>query len=453
MTRTSLIRRRPGRTLTGLLTLAVALAGTVALGSLLRPADAATRTMPGSFTGYAFDTWTAPSQATMDAWWLSSPYTGVGVYISGTNRFDEVQPELNPTWVATQASRGWRILPIHVGLQASCSNPQKTWDRIDPNPADGYAAARAQGVAEADQAAGAAAYLGIGKGSTLWYDLEHFDIGDAACRDSALALVTGWTERLHQLGFRSGFYSSASSGITMVDRARVDTTDPWTLPDQIWIAHYAGREDCRLTWGTTSSEYVSDDGWQGNRMRQFCGSHTETYGGVGVSIDSNFLDFGKGDEPKGSPRKCGTTVDLPRYPALSRGDRGDKVKALQCFLRKAGAYHGRVHGRYHRGTATAVKRFQHGHDTLAVTGAANRKTWVALLAKGSDPVLKYGSRSTAVRRLQRALNAAEGSRLEVTGYFDRRTQREVKAYQGGRGLTRTGVVTSAEWDQLQLGRR
>jgi hypothetical protein len=80
------------------------------------------------------------------------------------------------------------------------------------------------------------------------------------------------------------------------------------------------------------------------------------------------------------------------------------VKALQCFLRKGDLYNGRVHGRYHQGTVKAVKRLQRRTDTLSVTGKANRKTWTALLARGSDPLVKYGSRAGSVRRLQRALN-------------------------------------------------
>ncbi len=437
------------RSLTVLVALAVALGGM----ALLRPADAATRRMPGSITGYAFDACQAPSQAAMDAWWQSSPYWGAGIYTSGRNRFCDVQVELSPEWVATQNSRGWRLFPIHVGLQASCSDPARDWERIDADPAGDYAAARAQGTAEADEAVAAARAYGIRSGSTLWYDLEAFDITRTACRESALALVTSWTQRLKAAGYRSGYYSSAASGIKMLDDARVDTTDAWVLPDQIWIAHYVSRDDCKLRWGTTSTSFIPDDGWQRNRMRQFCGTHTETYGGVSLSIDSNYLDFGKGSQPKGSARKCRTTVDLARYPGLHRGDRGDRVKALQCFLRKAGAYNGRVHGRYHRGTAKAVKRFQRRTDTLAVNGKANRKTWTALLAKGPDPLLKYGSRASSVRRLQRALNAAEGARIEVSGVFDRRTQKFVKRYQKGRGLPRTGVVTAVTWDQLQQGRR
>jgi hypothetical protein len=437
------------RSLTILLTLAVAVAGM----ALLRPADAATRRMPGAMTGYAFDACQAPSQAAMDAWWQGSPYWGVGIYTSGRNRFCDVQAELSPEWVATQNSRGWRLIPIHVGLQASCSDPRRDWERIDPNPLADYAAARAQGTAEADEAVAAARAYGIGAGSTLWYDLEAFSISQTECRDSALALVSAWTDRLHAAGYRSGYYSSAASGIKMLDDARVDTTDHWVLPDQIWIAHYVSRDACQLKWGTTSTEFISDDGWQRARMRQFCGTHTETYGGVSLSIDSNYMDFGKGSEPKGRARMCHTTVDFPRYPALHRGDRGDKVKALQCFLRKGDLYNGRVHGRYHQGTVKAVKRLQRRTDTLSVTGKANRKTWTALLARGSDPLVKYGSRAGSVRRLQRALNAAEGARIDVTGVVDRRTQRMVKRYQKGRDLPRTGVVTAVMWDQLQQGRR
>ncbi len=111
-----------------------------------------------------------------------------------------------------------------------------------------------------------------------------------------------------------------------------------------------------------------------------------------------------------------------------------------------------MHGKYHKGTVKAVKRFQRRAD-LPVSGKATKRTWTALLAKGGDPLLKYGSRKAAVRRLQRTLNAAEGSRLEVTGFYDRKTQREVKSYQRGRGRPGTGVVTRDVWDLMQQGRR
>ncbi len=101
----------------------------------------------------------------------------------------------------------------------------------------------------------------------------------------------------------------------------------------------------------------------------------------------------------------------------------------------------------------SVKRFQRRSASLPVTGRASSKTWIALLSKGSQPLLKRGSREVAVRRLQRALNAADRKRLDVTGVVDRRTEKAISRYQRARGLPRTGVVTAVMWEQLRAGRR
>src|SRR5687767_11441716 len=70
-------------------------------------ATVAVPVMPRAFTGYAFDACETPSQAAMDAWRTNSPFWGVGVYIAGSNRLCDVKP--TPSWVSTQAARGWRI--------------------------------------------------------------------------------------------------------------------------------------------------------------------------------------------------------------------------------------------------------------------------------------------------------------------------------------------------------
>jgi peptidoglycan hydrolase-like protein with peptidoglycan-binding domain len=100
----------------------------------------------------------------------------------------------------------------------------------------------------------------------------------------------------------------------------------------------------------------------------------------------------------------------------------------------------------------AVKRFQRA-AAIPVTDTLNARTWTALLSRGSDPLLKYGSRSDAVRRLQRALNVAVRARLDPDGVFGRDTLRAVKDYQEARGLHRCGVVDEAVWAELRLGRR
>jgi hypothetical protein len=451
--------RRPARVRThryvrGLVAAVAALAAVAGLALTdAATATASTRLMPGSFAGYMFDKCQAPTSEEMDVWRETSPYGGIGIYTSGVNRFCDVQENLSAEWVAEQTARGWRLLPLHVGLQAACRRDVKRWELIDADPADDYAAARRQGREQADEAVAAATSYGIGRGSTLWYDLEAFDIDNTNCRLSALALVTAWTHRLHDAGYDSGYYSSAASGIRMLDDARRAGTSRADLPDRIWVAHYVHRDSpCKLSWGTASTEYLADDAWARHRMRQYCGTHTETYGGVSMSIDSNYTDFGKGAVPTRIGPHCRVRIDFPHYPKLTRGERGDTVRAAQCFLRRAHHYDGRINGRFNGATARATKRFQRS-AAIPVTATMNGRTWTALLSRGTDPLLKYGSRNDAVRRLQRALNVAVKARLDVDGVFARETMRAVKDYQRARGLRRTGVVTDEVWALLQAGRR
>ncbi len=75
---------------------------------------------PGDFTGHGFDQCLAPTQSAMDTWWKKSPFSAVGIYISGDSRACRSQPNLSSEWVAAQVARGWRLLPIALGPQASC---------------------------------------------------------------------------------------------------------------------------------------------------------------------------------------------------------------------------------------------------------------------------------------------------------------------------------------------
>jgi hypothetical protein len=436
------------RLVTAALVAATGLAGLV-LATSSGSATADTRALPGAFTGYAFDACQAPSQEAMDVWRERSPYWGIGIYTSGVNRYCDEQRYLSWAWVDEQAGKGWVLLPLHVGLQASCSGKAR-WDKIDADPTDGYAKARAQGRAEADEAVEAALSYGIGARSTLWYDLEAFDIGRTHCRESALALVSSWTRRLHDLGYRSGFYSSAGSGIKMLDEARVNRPGAFELPDQLWIARWSGVPGKINDPGTT---YIRDDGWRSQRVHQYRGGHDETYGGVTINIDSNFMDVGGGSSAPRSTPRCGVEVDLETYPHRERGDRGEHVAAGQCFLKRLGHYDGDLHGRFSAATARATRRLQGEVAGLPTTSALDRRTWTAMLSRGSTPVLKYGSASNAVRRLQRALNAADGARLVVDGVFGPAARSATKDYQRDHDLRATGVVTDEMWRLLQRGRR
>jgi peptidoglycan hydrolase-like protein with peptidoglycan-binding domain len=126
------------------------------------------------------------------------------------------------------------------------------------------------------------------------------------------------------------------------------------------------------------------------------------------------------------------------------------VKTIQCQLREKGFYTGTIDGVYDTDLGSAVRRYRvsRGLSSLTVVGPA---AWVAMLSQGTGPLLKYGAAETAVRRLQRALNAADAAGLPITGVFAGQTTAAVKTYQGDHGLARTGVVTSALWSKLFAG--
>jgi hypothetical protein len=385
----------------------------------------------------------------MDAWLRSSPFWAVGIYISGKSRACRNQPNQTPAWVRTQLANGWRLLPITLGPQASCNPrfPRYNDDvRINPSSTRSYRAARLQGRAEATSTVARAQDLGIGEGSTLWYDMEAYDSGNTACRESALSFLSGWTRRLHKLDYVSGVYSSAGSGIADLDNARVNRPGVYAMPDRIWIARWDGEAN-------TSTSYIRSDGWlPGGRMKQYAGGHNETWGGVTINIDSNWLDLGSGSRAAPAPAYCGgVRLSFRSYPTLREGATGDQVKALQCLLTTNAGYAGKVTGTLDTATMDAVVawRLAHGLTKTRVVGPA---AWMTLHAAGKTALLKYGATGEKVRRLQRTLNAATSDRLPVNGVFAARTTAAVKGYQKDRGMAQSGVVTNAVWKKLRAGK-
>ncbi|MGZ4469672.1 MAG: glycoside hydrolase domain-containing protein [Nocardioides sp.] len=429
--------------------LGVVLTSLALLATGLTPAQASNVVTPGNFTGYAFDQCLAPTQQAMDAWLTSSPYWAVGIYISGDSRGCPQQPNLSKTWVDTQLSKGWRLLPVTLGPQAWCTTRERYLKqvRIDPDPTSSYAKARKQGRAEAAKTVQAAQGYGIAAGSTLWYDIEAFDTSRTNCRESALSFLSAWTNKMHGLGYVSGIYSSGASGITMLDDARVNRPGVYTMPDRLWIADWNGHADVQ-------SSYVRTDGWMPHRrVHQYRGGHDETYGGVTINVDNNFLDLGTGSVAPHAPAHCGgVKIDFPDYPRVRPGATGARVKAIQCLLTEQKRWSGGTDGVYSAALGKAVKQYRLDNG-LTGYATTTRKTWMVLLSKGSTPLAKYGAANAAVRRLQRTLNAADGAGLAITGTFESSTTAAVKAYQKARGRTQTGVVTSDLWALLQSATR
>ena len=262
---------------------------TVAAASLVVPAPgmavAAVAAQPGTFVGRGFDTCAAPSQAAMNAWRASSPYRAVGIYISGGSR-SCAQPNLTATWVGNQVANGWRLIPIELGYQAPCGTRT-------PKMSANAATARTQGGTAADSAVSAAQALGIGAGSTIYNDIEAYP-SNASCRAAVLSFLSGWTQRLHTRGYLAGVYSSGASGIRDVCDAYDDPG--YTRLDQIWIAWWNGVAD------TSAGPYCADDRYP-QRLHQYAGEVTETWGGVTMRIDRDYLDVG------GTAESWAVTVD------------------------------------------------------------------------------------------------------------------------------------------------
>jgi Rv2525c-like, glycoside hydrolase-like domain len=223
------------------------------------------------FTGLGFDACSAPSARAMNAW-KESPYRAVGVYIGGINRACS-QPNLTPEWVAAQTAAGWHLIPTYVGLQAptsACSSCAKL----------SSSQATAQGVAAAMDAVEQAGAVAMGPGSPIYFDMESYGRTSAATA-ATLAFLEAWTKKLHELGYASGVYSSSASGIAdLADRVG----GGYELPDHLWIANWNGSQ-------STSDPVVPSSAWaQHQRIHQYRGGHDESYGGVTINIDNDYVD-------------------------------------------------------------------------------------------------------------------------------------------------------------------
>jgi len=459
--RRSPVLRASLTTLTAALTLAAALGLSAAQqratdASVSLTATTANPVTPGDFRGYGFDQCMTPSQATMDTWLKASPFLAVGIYISGNSRGCRNQPNLDATWVRTQLANGWKLLPISLGPQASC-NPRYPRYRDDPriNPAPGtdgtYSAARTQARAEAHKTSDAAAALGITTGSTLWYDLEAFDITRTACRESALAFLSAYTKTLHNLGYVSGVYSSAGSGIKMLDDVRTTRPTAYALPDQLWIARWDNQAN-------TATTYITGTGWlPGRRVKQYQGGHNESWGHVTINIDRDYLDLGRGAYAAPDRPCADVRVNFTSYPVITAASASRfplQIKALQCYLTLAGYFHQKIDGSYTAATVTAMQQWAtHAGIDPGTDGTTRRATWIALLSHGTHPVLKVGSAGNDVRRLQRSLNAAmPGAAVRTTGIYDSATRSAVMSYQSRLAIPATGNTTAGAWTRLMQGR-
>jgi Domain of unknown function (DUF1906)/Fibronectin type III domain len=227
-----------------------------------------------TFTGMAFDTCAAPSATTMSSW-LASPYRSAGIYIGGSMRACP-DGNLSAAWVAQVRAMGWGLLPLYVGVQAPCVN-QPGLGTIPPSRA------AATGTSDAVDAVSRAKLFGLNSGTPIYYDMESYNTSVAGCSNTVLTFISAWTAELHHLGYKAGAYGNTSS--LMVDMSR---SVGFVLPDDVWFASWN-----QLQTSSDSATYPSfpDADWSHHqRLHQYSGSLSQSWGGAALNIDANWVD-------------------------------------------------------------------------------------------------------------------------------------------------------------------
>ena len=251
---------------------------TQASSQTLAPSDAFSTTGLTISLDKGFDKCAAASTTQMQTWRTSSPYRDANIYHGGSARACS-QPNLTAAWVSAVFQQGWRLIPTWVGPQAPCTSFGRRFS-LDP------ATARSQGLAEADAAVTAAAALGLGPTTPVYYDMEHYN-PTTACSTAVRAFVNAWTERVRARGYVAGMYGTASN-----------TQADWrpglfaNVPDAVWVAAWACTgTTCSFTPSVFGIPGLSDAYWTDNqRIRQYWGGHNETWGGVTFNVDSNYAN-------------------------------------------------------------------------------------------------------------------------------------------------------------------
>jgi hypothetical protein len=176
--------------------------------------------------------------------------------------------------VSSVSTAGWKLIPLYVGAQPSCqtsSNPEKLT----------ASTAASLGATDGADAVAKASALGMKAGSTLYLDMESYDITNTSCVTSVLTYIRAWDKAVHAKSYWAGFYGFRSSSAKAVANA-TNTTD---LPDALWYAYYDGVKTTTTDWPYKSTQ------WTGHRRgHQYLVNSKETRGGVTITVDRSAWD-------------------------------------------------------------------------------------------------------------------------------------------------------------------
>jgi photosystem II stability/assembly factor-like uncharacterized protein len=266
--------------------------------SLFRPSNSASAST-SNLIGQGLDKCEMSTLSQMQQWWKDSPYAAVNLYIGGSARAC-ANSLLSSSFLAQLFNQGWRFIPTWVGPQAPCTSFRS---RFSYNLETAYN----QGVSEANAALAAAANLGLTDpsqaGTLIYYDLEGYNTSSSACQNAVRQFMSGWTDRMTVTGNHPGVYGSVCAS-SLTDFATLDNP-----PETIWLAWwtYSAYSSQASLWGTAC---IPDSYWPNHqRIRQYNGTHTETWGGIAFSIDSNVID-----SPLAIPYQADSGILAPSQP-------------------------------------------------------------------------------------------------------------------------------------------
>ncbi|MBO0775117.1 MAG: DUF1906 domain-containing protein, partial [Actinobacteria bacterium] len=168
-----------------------------------------------------------------------------------------------------------------------------------------------QGIAAADDAARQAQRLGLGPRTPIYYDMEGYQPGQST---RALQFLSAWTTRLHALGYSSGVYSSALSGIA--DLAHQYGRGRYAVPDVIFDARWNGLAN-------PDDPVLPSGDWVNRRVHQYRGNVRQTFGGRRMNIDQDYLDVEISYPPPPSPTPI-------TYPAAATATRPYRLAFDTC---------------------------------------------------------------------------------------------------------------------------
>jgi hypothetical protein len=214
-----------------------------------------------------FDACTAPSVEAMKAW--KAKYSAIGIYIGGQNMACDYG-NLSASWVKSVHAQGWSLLPLYVGLQAPCNS--------FPAPIN-TANAAAQGRSAANTAVADAVNFGLGRGTPIYFDMESYRNSNMNCRNTVLTFLDTWTRELHDRGYVSGVYSSASSGVTDLVTNTVIGGHALAEPDALWFALWDNSNNL------TGTPYLPATRWPSDRVKQYAANEIQKVGGYTIHID------------------------------------------------------------------------------------------------------------------------------------------------------------------------